>query len=161
VSAMALFVGLGIEGSTLFRGRRLGSVDPGESAGSGLRWAQRFGGPGMGLTVLAGLYLAATQWGWREAWIDAAMGGVVLVGAVWGTMTGARLARLRREGRSVPLTDPVLWRSLTIRAGLLVGVIFLMTVKPGLAVSLIALGIGLAAGLLAGRLRRQPEPPAA
>jgi hypothetical protein len=115
----------------------------------------------MGLTVLAGLYLAATQWGWREAWIDAAMGGVVLVGAVWGTMTGARLARLRREGRSVPLTDPVLWRSLTIRAGLLVGVIFLMTVKPGLAVSLIALGIGLAAGLLAGRLRRQPEPPAA
>jgi hypothetical protein len=45
VSAMALFVGLGIEGSTLFRGRRLGSVDPGESAGSGLRWPSDSAGP--------------------------------------------------------------------------------------------------------------------
>ena len=115
------------------------------------RWAQRFGGPGLGLAILAGLYLAGTEWGWREPWIDVALGGVVLVGAVWGRMTGARLARLQREGGAVPLTDPVLWRSLTTRAGLLVGIVFLMTVKPGWAVSLVGLGIGLAAGVLAGR----------
>lgn len=150
VSAMALFVGLGIEGSTLYRGRRGGGGAGGES-GNGLRWAQRFGGPGLGLAILAGLYLAGTEWGWREPWIDVALGGVVLVGAVWGRMTGARLARLQREGGAVPLTDPVLWRSLTTRAGLLVGIVFLMTVKPGWAVSLVGLGIGLAAGVLAGR----------
>jgi len=157
--AMALFAGLGIEGATLLRARR--AEGPTEPAGSSLLWAQRLAGPGLGGTVLVGLYLAGTTWGWRVAWIDLAIAGVLLVGAVWGTMTGARLARLHREGHAGPLADPVLWWSFTTRTGLLVGIVFLMTVKPGLAVSLIALAVALAAGLLAGRPRRQGKSAAA
>jgi uncharacterized membrane protein len=157
-SAMALFAALGIEGSSLLHARRAPDAGGVEAALRGMRWVQRVGGPAMGGTVLAGLYLAGTAWGWRQAWIDVALAGFVLLGAVGGTMTGARVARLQRNKDAGGLRDPVLWWSFTIRLGVLVGIVFLMTVKPGWAGSLTALTAAAAAGLFSGIPRSRPEP---
>jgi hypothetical protein len=59
---------------------------------------------------------------------------------------GALPAALRRG-----LRDPRLWVSLQTRLGIVLGIVFLMTVKPGLGVSLLAMaaaaGLGLASSL--------------
>ena len=58
--------------------------------------------------------------------------------------------------------DPVLATVCTTVAALLLGLVFLMTTKPDLVGSLtvmvVALLLGLAAGVLISRMRRAPEP---
>ena len=124
------------------------------------------GHPPVVLALLGGgLYLTVTAWGWRVAWIDLSLALTVAI-AILAGVTGARnTAALARALAAAPdgavsgalaarIADPsytLLSRALT---GLAVGIVFLMTIKPGLEGSLAALGIALALGLAAGMLAR-------
>jgi hypothetical protein len=99
-------------------------------------------GPISAVAILVpGLYMAAAQWGWK-GWIVVGIAAWVLI-AVTGAATGISLI----AGRvSVP-TAAASW---AIRVGLAVGVVFIMTVKPDMFVSAIAVVFGAVLGAAAG-----------
>ena len=139
-----------------------------EAALSGYRWLRLVGAVSLAGTILSGAYLASTASVWSAAWVDVALGGVVLVAAMGATMTRLRVARLEQSVRKrtgglpgIPVRDPVLWLSFRTRTAVLVGIVFLMATKPGWQGSLLAMAIALAAGLLLslpGFRGRAPAP---
>src|SRR4030088_2875417 len=109
VGALLLFVLLTIEGIALRQGFTAARMN-------------RTLGPISALTILfPGLYMTATQWGWK-GWIVVSLTAWILI-AVGGAATGISLltGRLTTRGAAA---------SWSIRVGMALGVVFLMTVKP-------------------------------
>jgi hypothetical protein len=150
VGAVLLFTALTVEGVGL---RQLRGAPGDLRLASSVLGLNRFVGPVAGLAVLVpGLYMTAASWGWT-AWILVGLVSWALI-AGFGAATGIRIMRLGRRAAAAPepeasrrLQDPVFPASWLVRAGLAMGVLFLMTVKPGLAGSLAAVLVGAAAGL--------------
>jgi hypothetical protein len=123
----------------------------------------------LGLILVSGLYMVATAWGAR-GWVLVALGSLVLLGVIGAFGTGRRMAGIgpavgRAQG---PLSDevrgmlrsPILLISLRVRLAIVLGVVFLMTVKPSGLASLVVMALALAVGLLAGQIparRRRTE----
>ena len=130
VGALLLFVLLTIEGVTL-RG------------GTGAARLNRVLGPAtLVLIVIPGFYMAFTDTGWT-AWVIVGLVAYALIAAV-GTYTGVSVLR----GRMARPAAVVSWLA---RAGIAVGVVFDMTVKPDLLVSILAVVIATAAAAALGR----------
>ena len=158
LGALGLFVTTGIGQLVLARLRRARTV---AQAREWLEVAQGVAKvePLVALVLLgAGLYLTATAWGWRVAWIDVALGGLLAVVVIGSAVGGPRVAARTRAAAEAPdgpvpaelrarLDDPVLWTLARATAALELGIVFLMVVKPGLLGSLTALGVALALGL--------------
>ncbi len=135
-------------------------------------------GPFSGISALlllgAGLYLALTAWSLLTSWILVALISLLLMVPTSAALIAPRRSAIVKQlERSAPggelsealerhLDDPVLATVCTTVAALLLGLVFLMTTKPNLVGSLIvmvvALLLGLAAGVLISRMRRVPEP---
>ncbi|TMD24355.1 MAG: hypothetical protein E6I99_03140 [Chloroflexi bacterium] len=93
----------------------------------------------------------------------------VLLAAVGGVGTGMRMARIgpavNRASDPLPdelrtaLRDRVLLLSLDVRLAIAVGILFLMTVKPSAITSVVVIVLAIAVGLVAGLLpaRRSPN----
>ena len=103
----------------------------------------------------------ATVWGPR-GWILVALGSLVLLGVIGAFGTGRRMARIgpmvgRTHG---PLPDevrgmlrsPILLTSLRVRLAMVLGIVFLMSVKPSALASLLVIVVAIALGLLAGQI---------
>ena len=98
----------------------------------------------------------ATGWG-ATPWVVTGVVSLLLIGGLGGALTGPRLARIgraagaERGALSAPLReglrDPILWTSLRTRLGVVLGTAFVMTVKPDLVGSLLAMTTALALGL--------------
>ena len=125
----------------------------------------------LGLILVSGLYMTATTWGAR-GWIVTALVSLVLLAIVGALGTGMRMARigpavgasqgpLSDELRS-RLRDPILLTSLWVRSAIVLGIALLMTLKPSglasLVIIVLAVGIGLLAGQLTGRIRHAYAP---
>jgi len=130
------------------------------------------------LTLGTGLFMALAAWGWKVPWIDVAFFAFILMG-LHGRLNARRhqqLCRAMGEALSGPvpaellpqLNDPVLWSSTLLLTAIGLGVVFLMTIKPGLLGSLLALSMAIVVGLFAiavlrgvrqtGRHARQHTP---
>jgi hypothetical protein len=155
VGAILLVAALTLEGIAIRLLRRATTASEGGSAAAMLR-LNRVIGPLSGLGVLIpGLYMAATSWGWVP-WIAVGLAAWALI-AILGALNGIRILALQRLlGResgpgSAPLRDrigdPLLVASWATRAGTALGVVFLMTVKPGLVGALVTVVVAAAAGL--------------
>jgi hypothetical protein len=161
VSAMGIFVALGMEALALAQLRRAADGVTARTTLAALGISQRVGGPSMLLLLLSGLYLATAYWRWEGGWIGVGFLGLVSIGAIGGLMTGRRISRLRKDVQnagtysSLVEAGPTLWTSFVLRAALLIGVVFLMTVKPGPVGSLASLGTALLAGILASATARE------
>jgi hypothetical protein len=153
LAAMGLFAGLGIEGVALWLLARAGDRSERLAALAALRRVRFVAGPSFGLLLLAGIVLATLVSAWRTAWVLASLGGIVVIGTVGGILSAPRVVRLERAPEPTAIAEalPLLRLSHRLRLGALAGIVYLMTVKPGLAASLIALVVGLLAGLAAGR----------
>jgi len=128
LGAVLLFVLLTVEGVTMRQGT------------TGARFNRLFG-PISALFILGpGLYMVAAGAGW-SAWVGVGLVSWVLI-AVLGAITGISVLR----GRTCSRSAAVSW---SVRVGMAVAVVFVMTVKPALLVSLIAVIAGAAAGLAA------------
>jgi hypothetical protein len=125
VGALLLFVLLTIEGVALRQGFTAARLN-------------RALGPISALTILLpGLYMTATQWGWK-GWIVVSLTAWILI-AVAGAATGISLLRGRLSTRGAAAS----W---SIRVGMALGVVFVMTVKPDLLVSVISVVAGAGLG---------------
>jgi hypothetical protein len=125
VGALVLFVLLGIEGVALRQGFMAARLN-------------RVLGPISAVTILVpGLYMIASQWGWK-GWIVVGIAAWVLI-AVVGAATGISLLAGRLNAGTAALS----W---AVRVGMAVGVVFIMTVKPDLAFSTIVVVAGAVLG---------------
>ena len=139
VGALILIALLTVEGVSL----RLGS----DSA-----LLNRVLGPISAVLILGpGLYMVATQAGWT-AWVVVGIVAWVLI-AVLGAVTGVTLMTGRLSRRSAAVS----WAA---RVGVALGVVFIMTTKPGLALSVLAVVFGAVAGTAAGTIARRRVQPA-
>jgi hypothetical protein len=124
------------------------------------------------LTPAAGLIMTITSWGWRNGWINVALGSFALLlsmGVITGTCRGA-IARLVKEmpdgllPQSVEqrIHDPLLGTAVYLMVALLVAIVFLMTTKPALDGALIAIVVPVVLGAAASLplWRAQPSKDA-
>ncbi len=158
VGALGLFVGLGLEWMSVRQLRR--AFTGGEAIG----WIRPLGSlrrlypASMAAILASGLYMTAAGWG-RVWWAVFGLIGMVLIAAIGRGLAGGRMSAVRRatfeEGGPLSpasralLRDPVLWGSVQARVALALGIVFLMSVKPGLTGSLATLAVASLAGIAA------------
>ena len=163
VSAMGMFTALGIEALGLTLLRRGADGTTARGALTALGSSRRISGLSLLVLLLTGLRLAAAYGQGERAWIGLGLAGLVAIGAIGGLMTGRRVSRLQKipgDGKMSPSlieAFPVLWTSFVLRAALLAGVVYLMTVKPSPAISLGTLGTAVVVGLVLSRARPRSE----
>jgi hypothetical protein len=158
VSSMGVFGTLAIEGALLLRLRRAGTTEMREAL-EGFRLLRILAPLSLAPTVMSGMYLVRTVWGWRAAWINVAFASLVLAAMAGVTTTSLRVARLRsadggpvgrsRRSQGDYRRDPVLSVSFVMRTAIFTGIVFLMTVKPELDESLVVIGVAIVGGILA------------
>ena len=165
VSVIGLFIALAAEGAILFRIRTAQSVDETRFFVGAFQRLRIVAIPSFLGILVGGLYLAS-KWGRGTFWIPFALGATLLIMLIGGLVTGKRIARLRNALSSdeidVPIKaisaktkDNALLISYGLRAGLGLGIVFLMTAKPDLPGSLGALAAGCGAGLLGAAWMRR------
>jgi len=162
LSAIALFIALALEGVILFRLRSARGLDQSRFF---VRASRRLGviyGPAFAGILFGGIYLAS-QLGSHAAWIPLALGATILILLVGGIVTGRTMSRLNKalsqeaasfESISAQARSKSLVLSYGFRAGLAVGIVFLMSATPSLFPAVTALVVASIAGvLLATRVR--------
>lgn len=163
LGALGMFVALGIEWTSLRSLSKASTVQ--EARGwLGLFMVLRHFYPASFIAILVtGIYMMAVAWG-GAPWIAIGLLGLLALPAIAGVMTTRRVRRIGPElGGSAELdgslkarlADPALRFSHRLRVGLAVGIIFLMTVKPGWIGSLAAIVAFTALGGLAGVVTRR------
>jgi hypothetical protein len=137
VGALLLFALLAIEGVGL-------------RAGIPTAQLNRILGPISALAILLpGLYMMKAQWGWA-GWIVVGITSWVLI-AVVGAFTGISVMRGTMSNRAATVS----W---LIRIGMALGVVFDMTVKPDLLLSVVAVVVGVIVGVAASLARPRQVP---
>lgn len=117
------------------------------------------------LLLGSGAYLVDRRWSWSAGWVEAALIGVGVLFLVGAGVIGGRSRALRRELRDAAEGAPRPRLAYLARehlagiaswtnTGLALGIVFVMTTKPGLAGSLVALAAAVSLGAVVGfRLR--------
>jgi hypothetical protein len=173
VGALGFFVALGLEWVGL---RQIRNATTTEQVRQGMRISgstRRLGMASMLTILVFGFYMTAVAWG-GAAWIVVTLGVIVVLIALSVALTGPSMAAIGRalateKGPLSPnlrqlANHPLLWISIQTRVAVALGIVFLMTVKPGLGGSLLIISvatvIGLAAALPMKRRERMQEKPA-
>jgi uncharacterized membrane protein len=115
--------------------------------------------------LLSGLYMAYARWSVVAPWVVAALIVFVYLASSGPLVFGRRMrmavqaattaGAITREVRQM-LNDPVIEMMGRVRVTLLALLVFLMTTKPGLTGTLVALACAVSLGVLSGIVRR-PE----
>lgn len=158
IGVLLLFAAITAEGIALFELRRTSTTAQVVTWQGVAKLARVFGPASVVAILIPGLYMMATSWGWVP-WIAVgllAWAAIAVMGAVSGirlsfVVTGATTDPDRiRDLRARPFA--ISWIT---RLALSIGIVFLMTNKPGLPWAVIsvvlAAGIGIVAGLIATR----------
>lgn len=157
VGALGLFVALGLEWASLLSLRRAANA---EQARESLKLSTPLGrlyGFSWLAILIPGLYMAGTAWR-GVAWTIIALAAVVVLAVLGAVLTGRRMAPIGKSLASVSgslpptlrqqMDDPLLWASLRVRTAIALGIVFLMSIKPDLVGSLIAMTVAVVIGLV-------------
>ncbi len=175
--AIGAFVSLGIWLFGLAALRRASRVEQVRA----LAWLIIVASPLMVLSVvllgLAGFAMALSTWGLSTPWIVVSLVSVVLVGPIGAFVLDPRMRTILAMAREVPsgplpdaldrrTRDPILGTSAHTLVAILLGIVFLMTTKPALFMSLVVMAVALALGLVTSlpccsAVRRLPQQSAA
>lgn len=157
VGALGFFVALGLEWMSLRRLQRAMTL---EQVREWIHVPADMGRVGMIAMVMllaAGFYMMITVWH-GVAWIIVALGSLVPMSVLAMAVGRPRMAAIERvltaeHGEISPtlrklLLHPLLWIDIQTRVAIALGIVFLMTVKPDLGVSLLTIGISIVLGLV-------------
>ena len=155
LSAMALFVAIALEGAILVRVRSAQNIEQLTLSVSSSRKLGAIYGPAFLGILLGGIYLAA-QLHIRAAWVPVALGATLLMAIIGGILTAGKMSGLRKAAQENSVFEPLvriargnaLVVSYGFRAGLAVGIVFLMSTTPTLIHSLLALTIASILGIV-------------
>lgn len=162
LGAVGIFAAIAIETAALERLQRAETPADARVWASLLALRSRLGPIAMVATLASGIWMMAVAWG-HQPWIASALVGLVGM-AVTGAVSLRRTRRLRAALSAEPQSElrdafrslrsgRTLSASLRLRIALGVGILGLMTVKPGAAGSWLILAAAAAAGLVAGIAR--------
>lgn len=172
VGALGFFVALGLEWTRLRQIRSATTLGQVRVSMRVYRSVRRFGMASMLTILVFGFYMAAVAWG-GPAWITVALGSLVLIIVITIVLTRPQISAIEQALASEkgPLSlnlqqlvsHPLLWISIQTRMAIALGIVFLMTVKPGLGESLLTIGVatmlGLVLSLLMPRRKRAQGVP--
>ena len=142
MGVLGMFIAIGLEQAVLFRLRAAKTATLVREWSRVMSIVEKMF-PISGVLILgAGLYMAFTTWGWSQAWIDTSLGVFLLASVLAPTVTSPRFKAIRKASESAQegmlsgelwqLThDSVLLTTIFIMDFLTVGVVCLMTIKPG------------------------------
>lgn len=117
----------------------------------------------MVLVLVPAIFMVFASWGWTTAWINTALITLLLASPLGPAVNTRRLKALYKATEAAPAgplsaaqlkqrSDQILWTSCCIFTGILIGIVFLMTVKPGLFGSLATITVALALGIISSIL---------
>ncbi len=155
--ALGFFAAFAVEWTGLRQIQHVVLADQAQAWMRILGGTRRLGMISMIATVLTGIYLTARAWG-AVPWIIIALAAVVLLIAMVTTLTRPRVAALGKalatEKGTLSETfhglanHPLLEISLKTRVAVALGIVFLMTVKPGLVGSLLTMAVAIVIGVV-------------
>jgi len=156
LAGIGIFVVLGIESVALSRFQRADTTLDAATWLGVLGIPRRLGAVVMLTMLVTGVWMTARTWG-PQPWIVAALSAVVVVAILGGVLTGRSMRRIGRafaeesDARLSPAfralrNSTALGVSLRMRASIAVGIIGLMTMKPGVAESLVVMLAAVALG---------------
>jgi hypothetical protein len=159
LGGVGIFVALGIESISLGRLQSAAAPVDARVWMHLLKVPGRLGPIAMLTALVAGIWLMAQGWG-RQPWIVTALVGLVGMAALGGVISlrGARRLRVALAGETGPaLSDAfrliqsgtALTASLRLRIAIGIGILGLMTIKPGAAGSWLILAAAALSGLVA------------
>lgn len=155
---IGMFIAVGVTVTAMGRMRRAGTV-------AGVRmWAElavaieRAIPAALVVLLLPGLYMVNKVWGWDTPWAMTTLAALIVISVLGPSINERRIRAIDRaaaqagDGPVPPslaarIGDPVLWLSLHTITTVMVGIVWLMTVKPGLTGSLLAMAISVVAGV--------------
>ncbi len=156
---IGIFIGIGIQLINLALLHRARSVEQVNTTVWLISLSDRVTVTSALVTIASGLYMAVTVWGLLHGWIAVALGTLIAIIApiirvvieprmrVIMTMTqGMQEGELPMALRA-HIDDPVLTAALRTLVAVVFGVVFLMTVKPSLVGSVLAIAVFLVLGL--------------
>lgn len=167
IGAMSLFIGIGLELAVLVRLRRATTMGQVRDATWYGNIASRWMSIASVLILLAGLYMVITAWGLSSAWLDVSIPLFFVLAGLGGGVNARHAESLAKAASDAPegsipddirarIFDPVYNTGVMVLSTSAVGIVFLMTVKPNLIISLITAAVALVLGLLAAQRIRQP-----
>lgn len=118
----------------------------------------------------SGAYMTQDSWSWSTPWVVGGITGLAVIMLLGAGVEGRRGRELKRELMTAGMSDraqrllrdPIAWSAKVATWTLLVGVVFVMTTKPGSAGCAVALAVAFVAGPLgAVPFWRTPAPRAA
>ena len=155
VGALGLFAAMTIEWLLLARLSRIETTEQARDWLGLLGVVRRLSPVSLAAILLAGIYMMVTVWG-AAGWIVVAFVALVLLPPL-GMISGLRLPAIQRElgDKSGPLTptlrqrlaEPLFLASIQIRTAIALGIIFLMTTKPDVLGSAIAIAVAIVLGV--------------
>jgi hypothetical protein len=168
ISAIGVFIGISVLLLGVVLLRRAQGVEQVRSTLAFVTTALPIAGFSMLLLLAAGFYLALTAWSLGTSWIAVTLISLLLMIALGAGLMGPRIRAIVMSTREIPdgslpsqlserIHDPMLFTVLLIQAVLLLGIVFLMTTKPGLASSIITMVVALVLGLALGMLFSRPR----
>jgi hypothetical protein len=114
----------------------------------------------LAVLLLSGAYMTEQIAAWTLAWPRMAVLGLLLI-APFGAVTGKKMRSIRRASLTESASAGELSRrvraqflktSFCVRAALFLGIVFLMTIRPGLGESLAVLGVSLLLGFASAQI---------
>ena len=159
---VGIFVGLGAQLLSLMALRRAKAVEQVRTILKLIAMSDPIAVISALLTIIVGLYLALTVWGLLTGWIAVALGSlIVLLPPLLRIIIEPRMRHIVTMVEQAPegplpaaldlrIHDPALGTALQTATAVVLGIVFLMTNKPSLAGSILAMIIALILGLASG-----------
>jgi Predicted integral membrane protein (DUF2269) len=158
LSALALFIGYGLEWTVSALLRHSSTTDQVRAWLRVYRVSAPVTGVSLAVLILSGGWLAALTGGMKQDWLIVSVGGIVVALMIGFALILPRVSAIREalpEG-NLPLTPEALLglqsaalpTLIRVRVLLAAGIVYLMTAKPPLGVSLIVLAASMLLGVL-------------
>jgi uncharacterized membrane protein len=160
VGLAALFVGYGLEWTVSGLLRKATTLEQVRAWLRVYKTSLPISGPGLLVLILSGGYLASQSGAMKQGWMSASLLAIVFALGVGFVLILPRVRALREalgeSSGALPVKAAELLQAaglptlIRLRAMLALGIVYLMTVKPdSFAMSLVALGVAIALGVLA------------
>ena len=166
VGVLGVFIATAIEIVILFRMRRA------QTSAQVREWVSADAPLGAVFSVLtllilaAGIYMLFNGWNWRLPWVDVSFIALILMNVAGAAINSRRFKAIHHAtGDTVDgpvsvelarqVNDPILWSSVFTISTMLVGIVYLMTLKPGWLGTLVVTVVALALGFALGQLPRR------
>jgi hypothetical protein len=122
----------------------------------------------MVIIILPGIHMMSEVWGFNS-WIIMAFIGIIINSVLFMNITRRRLRFYLKSSakeetnlsfeKDAALNDPILWLSVNIRISVIIGIIFLMTIKPEMLWSIVTILSSIILGLIFTVLKKKLKNP--